>query len=634
MEIVPAPTRQGVTHMAISAARPLLVAITPDEGCYVRQQLLHTDFPGPMYPSGYTLVENNTQYDEAEDEFDVLVTYNRRGVPVRTPAHEVVVPGQHETRLEPADRTRPGDDIDVITVLPQQQQQTDATTASMSAANSGSGGGGSSSSAAAGGSSAQRDSASDHDSMDVCSSQQQQQQHNYSTSSSIHSSGGSGNNTAAAASTAAAAASVDARGLYSEGELQAIPIDLRNTAEPLSVFSSPARSLRALRNRNSSSSGGSGGSSRGAALDSLTASNTESNTSAAHFARTLSQQSRTGSDTAVGVASSLLPPPPTILSGTFLKGEWGDRGNVARQLRRKESVSDYKLRLQQAAVKVEAVTQKFEQQQRRGYAAAAAVPAARYEYKGSKSRSRGGSGYSSSTSNNSSSSNRGTVTASGRSSYKQQPVVTEVRQSTRIRSPARHSAAAAAAIAAAADAAAAVAAGGGSLRPPSQRTAARKRYSNGNFASYGSAASDDDDTETTAVSHMYSLRRSSSNGSSSSGSSMLQLNPPSADQSYNSWSHSSSSSGSNGVHSINFTAALQEAHASTAALASSGAWHIQQQHMLQQQQQQQHMLQQQQQMQRQMLQQQRETATSLDQHYLQAVSQAYNSNNGWRAGPR
>jgi hypothetical protein len=631
MEIVPAPTRQGVTHMAISAARPLLVAITPDEGCYVRQQLLHTDFPGPMYPSGYTLVENNTQYDEAEDEFDVIVTYNRRGVPVRTPAHEVVVPGQHETRLEPADRTRPGDDIDVITLLPQQQQQTDATTASASTASSGSGGGGSSSSAAAGGSSAQRDSAGDYDSMNVCSSQQQQQQqqqHSYSNSSSIHSSGGSGNGTAATASTADAAASVDARGLHSEGELQAIPIDLRNTAEPLSVFSSPARSLRALRNRNSSG----GSSSRSVRdLDSLTASNTESNTSAAHFARTLSQQSRTGFDTTVGIASSLLPPPPTILSGTFLKGEWGDRGNVARQLRRKDSVSDYKLRLQQAAVKVEAVTQKFEQQQRRGYAAAAAVPAARYEYKGSKFRSRGGSGYSSSTSNNSSSSNRGTVTASGRSSYKQQPVVTEVRQSTRIRSPARHSAAAAAAIAAAADAAAAVAAGGGSLRPPSQRTAARKRYSNGNFASYGSAASDDDDTETTAVSHMYSLRRSSSNGSNSgsSSSSMLQLNPPSADQSYNSWSHSSSSSGSNGVHSMNFTAALQEAHASTAALASSGAWHIQQQHMLQQQQQQHHQLMQQQQMQRQMLQQ-----SSVDQHYLKAVSQAYNSNNGWRAGPR
>eukprot|EP00953_Heterococcus_sp_UTEX-ZZ885_P040591 20735-Heterococcus_DN1.PRE.2 len=453
MEIVPAPTRQGVTHMAISAARPLLVAITPDEGCYVRQQLLHTDFPGPMYPSGYTLVENNTQYDEAEDEFDVIVTYNRRGVPVRTPAHEVVVPGQHETRLEPADRTRPGDDIDVITVLPQQQQQTDTTTASVSTASSGSGGGGSSRGAAAGGSSAQRDSASDYVSMDVCNSEQQQQQHSYSNSSSIHSSGGSsgGSGTAATASTANAAANVDARGLYSEGELQAIPIDLRNTAEPLSVFSSPARSLRALRNRNSS-----GGSSRGVRdLDSLTASNTESNTSAAHFARTLSQQSRSGSDTTVGVASSLLPPPPTILSGSFLKGEWGDRGNVARQLRRKDSVSDYKLRLQQAAVKVEAVTQKFEQQQRRGYAAAAAVPAARYEYKGSKSRSRGGSGYSSSTSNNSSSSNRGTVTASGRSSYKQQPVVTEVRQSTRIRSPARHSAAAAAAIAAAADAAAA-----------------------------------------------------------------------------------------------------------------------------------------------------------------------------------
>ena len=181
MEIVPAPTRQGVTHMAISAARPLLVAITPDEGCYVRQQLLHTDFPGPMYPSGYTLVENNTQYDEAEDEFDVKVTYNRRGVPVRTPAHEVVVPGQHETRLEPADRTQPGDDIDVITV----QQTADSSTASSATAAaaaassgsaaassgscSGSGGG------AAGGSSAQRDSAS-YDSMeDVCSSEQQQQ---------------------------------------------------------------------------------------------------------------------------------------------------------------------------------------------------------------------------------------------------------------------------------------------------------------------------------------------------------------------------------------------------------------------------------------------------------------------------
>ncbi|CAM9114628.1 unnamed protein product [Choristocarpus tenellus] len=95
-ERVPTPRSEGVLHLACSPLRPLVVAISPLGEAYLREQVLKTDFPGPWFPSGYVLVENNVPYLETEDEIDTVVTSGPRGEARMTPAHQVVVPWQHE----------------------------------------------------------------------------------------------------------------------------------------------------------------------------------------------------------------------------------------------------------------------------------------------------------------------------------------------------------------------------------------------------------------------------------------------------------------------------------------------------------------------------------------------------------
>ncbi|CAM9551137.1 unnamed protein product [Ectocarpus sp. 4 AP-2014] len=96
-ERIDTPRREGVLALACSPRRPLLMFLCPTGEVYFKEEVLKTDFPGPWYPSGYVLIDNNVDYLEAEDELDTVVMTGPGGeVLSETQAHEVVVPWQHE----------------------------------------------------------------------------------------------------------------------------------------------------------------------------------------------------------------------------------------------------------------------------------------------------------------------------------------------------------------------------------------------------------------------------------------------------------------------------------------------------------------------------------------------------------
>ncbi|CBJ31280.1 hypothetical protein Esi_0242_0022 [Ectocarpus siliculosus] len=96
-ERIDTPRREGVLALACSPRRPLLMFLCPTGEVYFKEEVLKTDFPGPWYPSGYVLIDNNVDYLEAEDELDTVVMTGPGGeVLSKTQAHEVVVPWQHE----------------------------------------------------------------------------------------------------------------------------------------------------------------------------------------------------------------------------------------------------------------------------------------------------------------------------------------------------------------------------------------------------------------------------------------------------------------------------------------------------------------------------------------------------------
>ncbi|CAM9740279.1 unnamed protein product, partial [Sphacelaria rigidula] len=78
-ERIDTPRREGTMWLACSPLRPVLLFICPCGILYVREQVLKTDFPGPWYPSGYVLIDNNVEYLEAEDELDTVVTTGPNG---------------------------------------------------------------------------------------------------------------------------------------------------------------------------------------------------------------------------------------------------------------------------------------------------------------------------------------------------------------------------------------------------------------------------------------------------------------------------------------------------------------------------------------------------------------------------
>ncbi|CAM9873098.1 unnamed protein product [Pylaiella littoralis] len=95
------PRREGVLSLACSPYGPLLLFLCPTGEIYYREEVLKTDFPGPWYPSGYVLIDNNVDYLEAEDQLDTVVMTGPEGeVLSKTQAHEVVVPWQHEAVAE------------------------------------------------------------------------------------------------------------------------------------------------------------------------------------------------------------------------------------------------------------------------------------------------------------------------------------------------------------------------------------------------------------------------------------------------------------------------------------------------------------------------------------------------------
>eukprot|EP00752_Nemacystus_decipiens_P018532 g16615.t1 len=94
---VDTPRREGVITLVCSPRSPLLMFLCPTGEMYFREEVLKTDFPGPWYPSGYVLIDNNVDYLEAEDQLDTVIMTSPDGeVLSKTQAHEVVVPWQHE----------------------------------------------------------------------------------------------------------------------------------------------------------------------------------------------------------------------------------------------------------------------------------------------------------------------------------------------------------------------------------------------------------------------------------------------------------------------------------------------------------------------------------------------------------
>lgn len=117
MDTIDSPGVKGITYIALCPTRPLLVVLTPDEGAFSREQKAESSFPGPMYPAGYRVVTDNFPFEEAEDEFDIVVTRSPGGSITHVPAHEVVVSAQHEVKHDPpqfVDVVRSQSDVDVI----------------------------------------------------------------------------------------------------------------------------------------------------------------------------------------------------------------------------------------------------------------------------------------------------------------------------------------------------------------------------------------------------------------------------------------------------------------------------------------------------------------------------------------
>ncbi|CAM9291320.1 unnamed protein product, partial [Phaeothamnion confervicola] len=113
-ELFPAPLRQGVVCLAASPRRRCLVAVAAEGGAFFLEEGMRTDFPGPMYPAGYTLLDNNTAYAEAEDELDTVVTVGAGGEEVRSLAREVVVPGKHEVTHEGDSEDEDAADVNIV----------------------------------------------------------------------------------------------------------------------------------------------------------------------------------------------------------------------------------------------------------------------------------------------------------------------------------------------------------------------------------------------------------------------------------------------------------------------------------------------------------------------------------------
>ena len=65
----------------------MLVVLTAHGDSYALEPEIRTNWPGPMYPPGFMVVDDNEPYTEAEDEFDTVGTWAYNPSPRPGPDH-------------------------------------------------------------------------------------------------------------------------------------------------------------------------------------------------------------------------------------------------------------------------------------------------------------------------------------------------------------------------------------------------------------------------------------------------------------------------------------------------------------------------------------------------------------------
>ncbi|KAG5182096.1 hypothetical protein JKP88DRAFT_263376 [Tribonema minus] len=116
-QLLPCPNGDGLVSMTLARrhGQPILIVITGQGRVYARRELSASDFPGPMYPSGYTVVRNNIEYAEREDELDLVLSADAAGQTVHVRTREVVEPGPNEVWLDgDADDETDGSGVDIV----------------------------------------------------------------------------------------------------------------------------------------------------------------------------------------------------------------------------------------------------------------------------------------------------------------------------------------------------------------------------------------------------------------------------------------------------------------------------------------------------------------------------------------
>jgi hypothetical protein len=100
VDILRCPGGEALCFLGFAPQQEILLAVTNKGEAFYRGTEIISDFPGPMYPSGFSLIDDNVGYHEAEDELDMVITTAATGLEVAVPAHEVVVRGAHEIVLD------------------------------------------------------------------------------------------------------------------------------------------------------------------------------------------------------------------------------------------------------------------------------------------------------------------------------------------------------------------------------------------------------------------------------------------------------------------------------------------------------------------------------------------------------
>lgn len=117
MRVIAAP-RNGVSSVAWHPRRPLLAACMRRGSVHVLCKEYQSGWPGPMYPPGFEILENNAKYVEHEDEFDLVGDQTAVGRGVDEASSKVDVGVDAPQFVTPPSRGEDALALPVLTHLP------------------------------------------------------------------------------------------------------------------------------------------------------------------------------------------------------------------------------------------------------------------------------------------------------------------------------------------------------------------------------------------------------------------------------------------------------------------------------------------------------------------------------------